>query len=443
MVFSSDFGGRESKQGRSDMSRKQRINQTKRYYKKNGFAKTAVAVTERVFTKENPGLSYVSATGDELEKQLDNNLTDGPKISVLVPAYETKEKYFIELIDCMLRQTYQNWELIIADASEDNHLSKLVIEDERIHYVSLKRNRGIAENTNEALKEATGDYIGLLDHDDVLTRDCLFWVARAIAKYSPAFVYTDEDKADEKLYKFFEPNRKKKLNLDLLLTNNYICHFLVLRADLLKKLKLRAAYDGSQDYDLVLRATDYAIMNEEQVVHIPKILYHWRVSDQSTAINTDSKSYAYVNGKKAIEDFCKSKGWEVVVNDLPHLGFYQIYYYPDIFANRSEVGAVAGPLYTLGRISGGAMQKDGTLFYKNLPVGYSGYLHRAALQQEVPVGDVRNMKVRKELQPLFDEIVGDVSKLTKEQALNKSLIFCERIRDEGYIIVYDPAQKKG
>jgi len=425
------------------MGIKQRINQTKRYYKRNGFAKTAVAVTERVFSKDNPNYAYSETKGEELEKQLGFNYEKGPKISVLVPAYETKEKFFVELIDCMLRQTYPKWELIIADASENSGLSGLVIEDERIRYVKLPRNRGISNNTNEALKEATGDYIGFLDHDDVLTRDCLYQVARAAVRYSPAFIYSDEDKTDENLHHFFEPNRKKKLNLDLLLTNNYICHFLVLREDVIKKLKFRPEYDGSQDYDLILRASDFAIENGEQVVHIPKILYHWRVSDTSTAINTDAKGYAYENGKKAIEDFCKKKGWDVVVNDTPHYGFYHLYYYPDIFANRPEVGAVAGPVYTLGRISGGAMQADGTVFYKNLPIGYTGYLHRAALQQEVPAGDVRNMKVRPELKELYDSMVGDVSKLKPEEAVKRSLLFSDKIRDEGYIIVYDPMQKKG
>lgn len=425
------------------MGIKDRINQTKRYYDRNGFAKTAVAVTERVFTKDNPEYAYAETKGEELEKQQGFNFESGPKISVLVPAYRTKEKFFIELIDCMLRQTYPKWELIIADASEDARLSELVIEDERIRYVKLPRNRGISNNTNEALKEATGDYIGLLDHDDILTRDCLYHVARAAVRYSPAFIYSDEDKVDEDLYRYFEPNRKKKLNMDLLLTNNYICHFLVLRQDVIRKLKLRPEFDGSQDYDLILRASDFAIENREQVVHIPKILYHWRVSDESTAMNTDAKGYAYENGRKAIEDFCKKKGWEVVVNTTPHLGFYHLYYYPDIFANRPEVGAVAGPIYTLGRISGGAMQGDGTVFYKNLPYGYTGYLHRASLQQEVPAGDVRNMKVRPELQELYDTMVGDISKLGREEAVNKSLLFCDKLRDEGYIIVYDPMQKKG
>ena len=425
------------------MSFKQRIDQTKRYYRRNGFFKTFVAVTERIFLKEDPGFCYVATPGEELEKQTETDLKDGPKISVLVPAYQTKEKYFIELIDCMLRQTYSNWELVIADASETDDLKKLVIEDERIRYIKLPGNRGISNNTNAAMKEATGDYIGLLDHDDIITRDCLYLVAKAIKKYSPAFIYTDEDKVDESLHMFFEPNRKKKLNLDLLLTNNYICHFLVLRADLMKELKLRSEYDGSQDYDLILRAADHAITHDEEVVHIPKILYHWRSYDFSTSINTDSKSYAYGNGRKAIEDFCKKKDWNVVVNDTPHLGFYQIYYYPDIFANRPEVGAVAGPLFSLGRISGGAMRSDGTLYYKNLPAGYSGYLHRAALQQQIPVGDVRNMKVRPELRELFDKTVGDVTKLTGSDAVRKSIEFAELMKDKGYCTVYDPAQKKG
>ena len=424
------------------MSLKQRINQTKRYYKRNGFAKTAIAVTERTLVKDNPEFAYKETPGEELVKQKENELANGPKISVLVPAYETKEKYFIELIDCMLRQTYSNWELVIADASEGNRLCNLVIEDERIRYVKLSSNRGISNNTNEALKEATGDYIGLLDHDDVLTFDCLYHVAKAIVKSSPAFLYTDEDKGDEKMFTFFEPNRKKKFNFDLLLSNNYICHFLVMRADLMKQLKFRSQYDGSQDYDLILRAADYAITHNEEVVHIPRILYHWRCTEDSTSINTDAKAYAYENGRKALEDFFKTKGWEVVVNDTPHLGFYQIYYYPDIFANRPNVGAVAGPLYSFGRISGGAMKADGTLYYKNLPKGYSGYLHRASLQQTIPVGDVRNMKVRPELQETFEKFVGDPKKLSAEEAVKKSIAFCEKLRMMGYSVVYEPTLKK-
>ncbi len=423
------------------MGIKDRINQTKRYYKRNGFAKTAIAVTERVFTKENPEFAYTSAPAEEINKQKEAELGEAPLISVVVPAYETKEKYFVELIDCMLKQTYENWELVIVDASADKKLASLVLDDPRIKYIPLAGNRGISNNTNEALKHATGDYIGLLDHDDVLTNDCLFHVAKAIIKNSPAFLYSDEDKTDEDLRNFFEPNRKKKLNMDLLLTNNYICHFLVMRADLIKKLKFRPEFDGSQDYDLILRAADYAITNKEEVVHIPKILYHWRTYSGSTSVNTDSKGYAYENGKKAVEDFCKKKEWEVVVNQTPHLGFYQIYYYPDIFANRPEVGATAGPLYQFGRISGGAMQPDGTLFYKDLPKGYTGYLHRAALQQEIPVGDVRNMVVRKELQELFKQMVGDPSKLSKQDAISRSILFCEKVHKLGYTVVYEPSQK--
>ena len=424
------------------MGLKQRIDQTKRYYKRNGFAKTASAVTERVLTKDNPELAFTEPHLEELMKQRETVFENGPKISVLVPAYETKEHFFIELIDSMLKQTYSNWELIIADGSKDDHLSRLVIADERIRYIKLEKNLGISRNTNEALKEATGDYIGLLDHDDCLTPDCLFYAAKVIVKSRPAFLYTDEDKADEEMFHFFEPSRKRKFNLDLLLSNNYICHFLVMRADLMKELKFRPEFDGSQDYDLILRAAGYALDHGEEIVHIPRILYHWRCYNESTALNTDSKTYAYENGKKAIEDFCKKRNWEVVVDETPHLGFYKLYYYPDLFANREKVGAVCGPIYSMGRISGGAMHADGTLFYKDLPMGYSGYLHRASLQQEVSAGDVRNMKVREELKEIYDRIVGDPEKLNVKQAVEKSVVFCDKIRKMGYSVVYDPSMKK-
>ena len=245
------------------------------------------------------------------------------------------------------------------------------------------------------------------------------------------------------MHTFFEPNRKKKLNLDLLLTNNYICHFLVMRADLMKELRFRPEYDGSQDYDLILRATAHALEHNEEVVHIPRILYHWRTYEGSTSVNTEAKRYAYDNGKKAIEDFCRKKKWEVVVDPTPHLGFYHLYYYPDVFANRPEVGAVCGPLYSFGRISGGAMKADGTLYYKNLPKGYTGYLHRAALQQEIPAGDVRNMIVRPQLQEMFHNIVGDPKKVKAQDAITKSILFCEKLKEMGYIILYEPTQKRG
>ena len=138
------------------MSLKQRIDQTKRYYKRNGLVKTAAAVAERTLVKDNPEFAFKEVPGEELAKQRETGTDNGPKISVLVPAFETKEKYFIELIDCMLRQTYTNWELVIADASAGNRLSGLVIEDERIRYVKLSSNRGISNNTNEALKVAPG-----------------------------------------------------------------------------------------------------------------------------------------------------------------------------------------------------------------------------------------------------------------------------------------------
>lgn len=420
------------------------IAKTKRYLRRNGLKRTVSAVMERISAPKREEYAFSPLTEDEIKAIQEYSFENPVKISILVPAYRTNPTFFRELLDSVMEQYYPYWELVIADASGNNDLEAIVEEyraelsaESSIVYLTLADNKGISENTNVALEAAMGDYIGLLDHDDVLTPDALFFVAKAIEKDKPILIFSDEDKTDSELNSFYEPHRKKKLNLDLILTNNYICHFCVMRADVMKDLKFRKEYDGAQDFDIVLRCVA-GLKDDTEAIHIPRILYHWRCHSESTAANTDSKQYAYESGKRAVEDYLTNKGWNAAVEHMPHLGFYRTVYEPDIFSNRKEVGILAGPIYKGGKIAGGAMKRDGTVMYQGLPKGFSGYMHRASLMQQVGAGDVRNMQIRPELQELWEKEV--VPKLAEKHCdyVKVSVAFCEQARLQGYVVVYDP-----
>ncbi len=423
------------------------ITKTLRYLRRNGLKRTVSAVMERISAPKMEELLFSPLTEEEIHTIQEYGFGHPAKISILVPAYQTDPVFFRELLDSVAAQYYPHWELVIADASGNNDLEVIVEEyreklsaESNIVYILLNDNKGISENTNVALEAATGDYIGLLDHDDVLTPDALFYVAKAIEDTRPILIYSDEDKTDTAMQTFYEPHRKRKLNLDLILTNNYICHFCVMRADIMKELKFRPEYDGAQDFDIILRCIA-TLKNDTEAIHIPRILYHWRCHSRSTASNTDAKSYAYENGRLAVEDFMKKKGWNARAKHMSHLGFYRTVYEPDIFSNRKEVGIVAGPVYKGGKIAGGAMKRDGTVMYYGLTKGFSGYMHRASLMQQVGAGDVRNMLICPELKELWNR---EVEPKLADKHCNYpevSLAFCEQARMQGYIVVYDPELK--
>lgn len=420
------------------------IQKTKNYFRRNGLKQTVFAVAQNLTLKIPKSYFYQPLSEEELQFIKENPPRTEEKISILVPAYKTNPVYFRELLDSVTGQLYPYWELLIADASGDDSLLAIVQEyrekisdKSEIRYLTLEENLGISDNTNVALDAATGSYIGLLDHDDVLTPDALYWIAREIANCAPDLIYTDEDKTDERLKSFYEPHRKKKLNLDLIMSNNYICHFSVMKADVMKRLRFRREYDGAQDYDILLRCIAQ-IESHEKVVHIPRILYHWRCHADSTASNTASKMYAYESGLKAVADFAKSRGYDVEVNHMNHLGFYRVTYLPDLFANRPEVGVIGGPVYSFGKMTGGAMDKNGKVIYGGLPAGYSGYQHRADLRMTVSAVDIRNMQVRPELEELWEKSVLPFLEKKDVDYKKCSLAFCEKVRAKGYQIVYDP-----
>lgn len=266
-------------------------------------------------------------TDAELEKQRETAPEGAPLISVLVPAYRTPERYLREMIESVAAQTYPKWELCIADASDDDSVRNTVLpfaeKEPRIRYLKLSGNRGISGNTNEAASVAEGEYLAFLDHDDFIEPDSLYLAAKAITEKKADFLYSDEDKVTADLGKYMQPHFKPEFNPDLLRSNNYITHFLILKKSLFEAAGgLDEKFDGAQDYDLIFRASEKA----EKIVRIPKVLYHWRTHEASTADNPMSKAYAYDAGKRAIEGNLRRLGIAGTVEPLKDYGFYRVHY---------------------------------------------------------------------------------------------------------------------
>ena len=253
------------------------------------------------------------------------NFADRPLFSVVIPLYNTPKPFLKEIVDSVLQQTYPDVELCLADGSSDpsvrEFLKKHYAADKRLRYRKLKENRGISENTNEALRMAKGDFIVFADHDDVLERSAFFEMAKAVNQ-DPKIdvIYTDEDKVNRSGTAYFGPHFKPDYNRELLCCNNYICHLFALRRDLLKKVGLlNREYDGAQDYDFVLRCCEQAERNH----HIPRVLYHWRTHPMSTAGNPASKAYAFEAGRRALEAHYKRVGIQAQVENTEMLGRYR------------------------------------------------------------------------------------------------------------------------
>lgn len=238
------------------------------------------------------------------------------KISILTPLYNTPEEFLREMLDSVVNQTYENWELCLADGSDREHeyVSKIVEEyqkrpeGEKILYRKLEKNFGISGNTNECLSMAGGDYIGLLDNDDILHPSTLYEYVKAVNEKGADYIYCDETtyKSGD-INKMLTMHFKPDYAVDNLRANNYICHFSVFARELLDGMELfRPRFDGSQDHDMILRLTDRA----KKVVHIPRILYYWRSHPGSVASDITAKPYAIAAAKGAVADHLKRHGFE-------------------------------------------------------------------------------------------------------------------------------------
>ena len=320
----------------------------------------------------NEWYKKVRITDEELAKQRESaaDFALQPTFSIVIPVYATPEKFLRRMLDSIREQTYPKFEVCLVDATPyakiqhdptqgrtpQEVLAEYAAADSRFRYETLAENLGIAENTNAAIRMATGDFIVLADHDDELEPQALYECVRAINAHPDVQVlYSDEDKVDFEDIYYFEPHFKTDFNPDLLRSVNYICHLFVARRSLLdaiaendadgRQIYERSAYDGAQDYDLILRATEKAQAMESSfnaldqtllrqgrftssnIIHIPMVLYHWRAHQASTAQHPEAKLYAFEAGARAVYDHCKRIGLPIKkVEQGITYGFYHPIY---------------------------------------------------------------------------------------------------------------------
>lgn len=269
----------------------------------------------------------------ELNKQRESekSFSYRPLFSIVVPVFHTKRRLMDDLLNSVTGQTYSNWELCLADAGAENgsselteYLKGLAAKDNRIKYKALDSNDGIAENTNRAIEMSSGDFIAFMDHDDTLALNAFYSIVEELNKNQDIDVfYSDQDILVDKLNDRIDPLMKPDFDIDFLRCCNYISHLFVVKRSLMNKVGLlNKEYDGSQDYDFTFRC----IENSDKICHIPKVLYHWRMTPSSTADDPATKKYAYEAGKKAIDAHFKRAGLPATAEITEYYGKYRIHY---------------------------------------------------------------------------------------------------------------------
>lgn len=270
---------------------------------------------------------------EELLRQSRRKLPYMPLISIVIPLFNTPERFLDELMESLLGQSYRNIEICLADGSTSPEPGRIIAEkyqsDPRVRYQKLAVNAGISGNTNEAIKMAKGEFILLSDHDDTLEKNAVYEIVYAMNRdHTIDVVYTDEDKLMYSAGVYYSPNFKPDYNPDLLRSNNYITHIFCVRKSLADEIAgpdgeyERSEFDGAQDYDFILRCCEKA----RRIYHVPKFLYHWRAHASSTAGNPESKMYAYENGRRAIEAHYKRVGIPARVELAEDIGSYRTVY---------------------------------------------------------------------------------------------------------------------
>lgn len=442
----------------------QSVKKTIYFFKRNGFKKTVSAVRERLNPKGKVSYQYAFPEEKELKKQRamfsEAEKEKYPLISIAVPLYETPEDFLKDLLDSVRTQTYPFFELLLGDFSEDNKLEKLISAygEERFVYHYFGNNQGISDNTNLVLTMAKGSYIGLLDHDDVLTEDALYEVYKGIREeekqgLKPMLLYSDEDKWTGKRGDYYSLHEKEPFNQELLYSYNYICHFCVLESNLMKRLGFRGEYTGAQDYDLALRAVTEIKKNKEQSIHyINRVLYHWRCHKNSTAENPVSKTYAYEAGRLALEDLFRQEGKSIRAEHREYVGLYRLIYDKPYFQTFREVAILGGRVLKDGCLAGGRLSEEGFVYYEGMKADYTGYFHKAVLPQDAYAVDLRCMKLNPQCKDVFSQVTGEEYKeddcgrccnfrnLSEEEGRAVSLKLCESLRELGYRIVWHPDQ---
>ncbi len=306
----------------------------KLYWHDNGFKATWQHALTKLKDSDAPKYTYMdfmrqfAPSEQELEAQRACDFDYKPLMSIVIPMYQTPEKFLVELIDSIVAQTYSNWELCLADGSPTDALGTFISKkypgESRIKYQQLSNNGGIADNTNAAIAMATGDFIVLSDHDDTLALNAMYECVAAINKDRDIDVlYTDEDKISMDSKEYFEPSYKPDFNLDFLCSVNYICHIFIFSRGIYEKVgAFSKEYDGAQDHDFILRCCEAA----KKVHHVPKALYHWRSHAASTAMSAESKLYAFDNGVKAVQAHYDRVGIPATVEQDTFYGTYHTKY---------------------------------------------------------------------------------------------------------------------
>lgn len=319
-------------------------------------------VSKVKYKMSGPGLSYNGwykevheADEEVLISQRETEFAYAPKISILVSVYMTPEFFLRAMIESVQKQTYANWELCIVDGSQavdtrtdipgeqsvyeqvysretEKTIHQYADNDERIRYILLDENRGICDNTNQALEMATGDYIALLDHDDVLTEDALYQIVAALNTYPAEILYSDEDKMSEDGTKYSDPAFKTRFNMDLLRCYHYMGNFLVVKSDLARRVGgFRKEYDAVRDYDFVLRCCEMLFREQwdmiyNKIVHIPRVLYHTRLHARTTDTYLRKKEQSDAAGKKALTEHLQRLGYFATVSLTDRKGIYHVIY---------------------------------------------------------------------------------------------------------------------
>ena len=255
------------------------------------------------------------ATESTLAAQRETRFAYMPKISIVIPLYNTKIRYLQELLETITGQSYENWELCLADGSTEDAVEEEIrakyLADPRIRYARLTENTGISGNTNAALAMASGDVILFSDHDDLLEKDALFTIVEAFnAEAQPDIVYTDEDLIDETGNQFYSPRFKCDFNADLICSINYICHLFAVKKEIVDAVGLLdPEMDGAQDWDFILRCAEHT----NKIAHVARVLYHWRAAESSTASDPDTKVYAIHAGERAVTNHLRRRGIEATL----------------------------------------------------------------------------------------------------------------------------------